>query len=112
MRLRMQFGHYENTDKTNPNTGMPIKEFKADPKLTRWAGRWSFTQYDALKLSGSDIKDSVAFFICHDESITSDYIMKWGSHFFTIDHIERDVDPTRRQFDVIYCHAYGDRKHG
>ena len=25
MRLRMQFGHYENTDKTNPNTGMPIK---------------------------------------------------------------------------------------
>ena len=112
MRLRMQFGHYENTDKTNPNTGMPIKEFKADPKLTRWAGQWSITQYDTLKLSGSDIKDSLAFFIRHDDSITSDYIMKWGTRLFTIDHIERDIDPTRTQYDVIYCHVYGDRKHG
>lgn len=112
MRLRLQFGHYENTDQLNPNTGENVKAFKADPSLTRWAGRWSITQYDTLKLSGSDINNVEAFFIRHDETITSDYLIKSGTKLYSIDHIERDIDPIRTQFDVIYCHSYGDRKHG
>lgn len=112
MRLRLQFGHYEDTDQVNPNTGMPVKAFKANKGLTRWAGRWSLTQYDTLKLSGANIKDAVAFFIRHDEAITSDYLMKLGDKLYTIDHIERDIDPTRTQYDTIYCHAYMPRKHG
>lgn len=112
MRLRLQFGHYEDTDQVNPNTGMPVKAFKANKNLTRWAGRWSLTQYDTLKLSGANIKDAVAFFIRHDEAITSDYLMKLGDKLYTIDHIERDIDPTRTQYDTIYCHVYMPRKHG
>lgn len=112
MRHRLQFGHYEETDQVNPNTGMPVKAFKADKDLTRWAGDWSITDYATAKLSGLDIKNEVAFFIRHDNNITSDYLMKLGNKLYSIDHIERDIDPTRTQFDTIYCHSYEDRKHG
>lgn len=108
----MQFGHEAESEKINPNTGRHIKEFKADPSLTRWAGPWSITQYDTLKLSGSEIKDTVAFFIRHDDSITSDYLLKLNNKIFSIDHIQYDEDLTANGFDIIYCHRYEDRKHG
>lgn len=112
MRHRLQFGHCEDTDQFNQNTGMPVQEFKADPKLTRWAGDWQITDYATPKLSGLDIKNEVAFFIRHCDDITTDYTMKLGDRLYSIDHIERDIDPTRTQYDTIYCHHYEDRHHG
>lgn len=91
---------------------MPAQEFRADPKLTRWAGDWQITDYAAPKLSGLDIKNEVAFFIRHCDDITTDYTMKLGDRLYSIDHIERDIDPTRTQYDTIYCHHYEDRHHG
>lgn len=110
MRYRLEFGHEKPTDKINPNTGMEEKGFVKE--FTRWAGPWSIFQYDALKDSGSDSKDVNAYFIRHDDNITSDYLLRLGNTVFQIDHIQYDEDETHSQFDIIYCHHWSPKKHG
>ena len=82
------------------------------PEFTRWAGPYSIYGYDALKKSGSDVKDVNAYFIRHDSDITSDYLLRLNGKIYQIDHIQYDEDTTRSQYDVLYCHRWGNKKHG
>lgn len=110
MRYRLEFGHEGKTGKVNTNTGDQVKEFI--PEFTRWAGPYSIYGYDALKKSGSDVKDVNAYFIRHDSDITSDYLVRLNGKIYQIDHIQYDEDTTRSQYDVLYCHRWGNKKHG
>lgn len=110
MRYRLEFGHEGKTGKVNPNTGMEEKGFVTE--FTRWAGPWSIYEYNALKNSGSDLKYTNAYFIRHDDHITSDFLLRLNGSVFQIDHIQYDEDVTHSQFDVIFCHHWTPKKHG
>lgn len=109
MIYRLEFGHEQATDKVNPNTGKPIKEFV--PEFERWAGKWSLRQSDILTLKGAGITNAMVFVIRHDESITSDYILRLDNKTFSIDNVSYDEGRTVDAYDLITCHQLVN-KHG
>ncbi|QNQ83759.1 head-tail adaptor protein [Lactobacillus sp. PV037] len=108
MVYRLEFGHEEPTGKINPNTGNEISGFKVE--TTRWAAKWSLTQYQQLKLAGSGIKNAMVFAIRHDPQITTDYLIQFESKKYIIDHILYDEGRTADAYDLITCHV--EDKHG
>lgn len=108
MNYRLSFGHEGLTGKTNPNTGN--KERGYIEEFTRWAAKWSLTQYMSLQLQGAGIKDAYCFAIRHDPAITSDYLVHLEGQTYIIDHIQYDEGRTADAYDLIYCHK--EKKHG
>lgn len=102
MRIRLEFGKDEPSDKINPNTGESIDEF--NPHFTKWAGKWTLSQNQALTLAGANMRDAVVFFVRHTDEITSDLKVRWKGKIFTIDSISYDDGLGSNGFDLITCH--------
>ena len=51
MRMRLTFGKIESSGDINPNTGEAMDSFT--PKFTKWAGKWTISQTQALTLAGT-----------------------------------------------------------
>lgn len=102
MRLRLEFGKNESSSKINPNTGKRIKGF--NPHFTKWAGKWTLTQTQALTLAGSDIRDAIVFFVRHSDGLTSDFLIRWHDQIYKIDNIAYDDGLDANGFDLITCH--------
>lgn len=102
MRMRLEFGKYEPSDKINPNTGEPIEAF--NPYFTKWAGKWTLTQSQTIALAGTDIRNAVVFFIRHNDDITSEYTIRWKGNFYKIDGITYDDGLDSNGFDLITTH--------
>lgn len=102
MRMRLTFGKIESSGDINPNTGEAMDSFT--PKFTKWAGKWTISQTQALTLAGTNIRDAVVFFIRHDEQVTSDFLIQRGDKTYTIDSISYDDGLTPDGFDLITCH--------
>ena len=103
MRFRLTFGKdNQPTGEINPNTGEQEVDFK--PLFTRWAGKWTLTQSQALTLAGANIRDAMVFFIRHNEQVTSDLIIKHGPNTYVIDSISYDDGLGPNGFDLITCH--------
>ena len=102
MRFRIAFGKMESSGKINPNTGETQEGFV--PHFTKWAGKWTITQTQALTLAGANIRNAMVFFVRHDDKITSDFLIQRGDKMYTIDSISYDDGLTPDGFDLITCH--------
>ena len=103
MRMRLEFGKYEPSGKINPNTGEQMDD-EFSKKFTKWAGKWTLTQTQALSLAGANIHNAQVFFIRHCDDITSDYKVRWKGKTYTIDSISYDDGLDSNGFDLITCH--------
>lgn len=103
MRMRLEFGKYESSGKINPNTGEAMDD-AFNPHFTKWAGKWTLSQTQALTLAGANIKDAIVFFVRHSDQITSDLYIRWKGKIFTIDSISYDDGLDSNGFDLITCH--------
>lgn len=102
MRFKLEFGKNEPTGKINPNTGKAVKGF--NPHFTKWAGLWTLTQSQQISLAGAGIKNATAFFIRHNDQVTSDFLIRKAGKIYTIDSISYDDGLSPDGFDLITCH--------
>ena len=99
--IKLDFGANDPTGKRNPNTGK--KESAFEIKFTKWAGKWTLTQTQALNLAGAKIENAAVFFVRHDKRITSDLLIHWGKDEYTIEDINYDDGLPPDGFDLITC---------
>lgn len=90
------------TGEINPNTGEPENGLK--PLFTRWGGKWTLSQQQALTLAGANIRDAMVFFIRHTDKVTSDLVIEWNDQEYIIDSISYDDGIGPNGFDLITCH--------
>lgn len=108
MKLRLQFGTYQNGTKRNPNTGQYISEFV--PQLTVWGASWNISQSRALSLAGNGITDAVEFAIRHNPTITTQHKLKLNDTVYDIYSIAYDDTGSPKDFDILTCRKVD--KHG
>lgn len=102
MRFRLEFGDRQDTDKTNPNTGEALKDFKSSFSL--WAGLWSLTQNQILSLAGANINNAEVFFIRHNADVANIPYLRFNGMIYKIDNIAFDDGIGSSGFDLITCH--------
>lgn len=103
MRFRLTFcKDGQLTGEVNPNTGEQEKGLK--PLFTRWGGKWTLTQTQALSLAGANIRDAMVFFVRHTDKVTSDLVIQWNGQHYVIDSISYDDGIGPNGFDLITCH--------
>lgn len=101
MTFRISFGHWEDGDKVNPNTGEAIKVFSAD--FTHWAGQWSLTVTQQITMAGAGITDAIVFFIRHDDRVKRAMLIERGNHLYQIDSVAADDGSQLNGYDLVTC---------
>lgn len=104
LSFRIEFGQYEDTDQTNPNTGEAIKEFKAS--FSVYAGAWSLNTEQSLSLAGKGIRDGVIFVVRHNSEINSEMLVRKGDQVYTIDTVASDDGLPPDGYDLVTCHKW------